>query len=91
MNNLAEIYSCQKKFEKAENLYIISYEVAKKTFGDYNNNTILNFNNLALFYNSIGNNKKTENMFLEFELKCEKELGIIITIICCYNNYCNYY
>lgn len=50
LNNLANLYFYQGRYEEAETFYLQSFELSKKIFGEENLDTVTSLQNLANFY-----------------------------------------
>ncbi len=60
INNLAEIYSAQGKYEKAEPLLVQALEIAIKLFGEKNPSVAASYNNIAGLYYAQGQYEKAK-------------------------------
>jgi tetratricopeptide (TPR) repeat protein len=63
MNNLANLYSDQGKYEAAEPLYVKCLEKMKVKLGDDHPNTIASMGNLANLYKDQGRYEAAESLY----------------------------
>jgi tetratricopeptide (TPR) repeat protein len=63
LNNLAELYRSQGKYEEAEPLYKRVIEIDKKTLGKDHPDVATTLNNLALLYDSQGKYEEAEHLY----------------------------
>ena len=61
-NEIAILYNNQKKYTKAEQLYMRALKIKKRIFGKNHLNTITILNNLIKFYKEHGKNEKAKEL-----------------------------
>jgi tetratricopeptide (TPR) repeat protein len=70
LNNLAELYRSQGKYDRAEPLYLQALELRKSILGENHPDYATSLNNLALLYKSQGKYDRAEPLYLQaLELK----------------------
>ena len=65
MNNLAELYRKQGKYEAAEPLYVDALAMWKKLFGEVHPSVASSMNNLAGLYYSQGKYEAAELLYVD--------------------------
>jgi tetratricopeptide (TPR) repeat protein len=65
LNNLAELYKSQGKYEKAEPLYLQALELDIRLLGDNHPDVATSLNNLANLYKSQGKYEQAEPLYLQ--------------------------
>jgi tetratricopeptide (TPR) repeat protein len=60
LNNLAELYRSQGRYEEAEPLYLQALELGQRLLGENHPDVATSLNNLALLYNTQGKYVKAE-------------------------------
>ncbi len=75
LNNLAELYRSQGKYEQAEPLYQRALAIREKQLGAEHPDTATNLNNLALLYQTQGKYKQAESFYQRALAIVEKTLG----------------
>jgi tetratricopeptide (TPR) repeat protein len=73
-NNLAELYTEQRKYEEAEPLHEKALEIREKIFGLNNPDIATSYNNLAKLYEKQRKYKKAEQLY-------KKALGILEKVL----------
>ncbi|MEM8640686.1 MAG: tetratricopeptide repeat protein [Cyanobacteria bacterium P01_G01_bin.54] len=75
LNNLAELYRVQGKYEQAEPLFLQALEIRKKVLGEDHSDVALSLNNLAALYYGQGKYEQAEPLFLQALEIRKKVLG----------------
>ena len=75
MNNLAEPYRRQGKYEKAEPLYVDCLARSKDALGETHPDTLASINNLAGLYRSQGKYEKAEPLYVDSLPRSKAVLG----------------
>ncbi len=65
LNNLANLYNSQGKYDQAEPLYLQALELYKHLLGDNHPSVATSLNNLANLYNSQGKYGQAEPLLLQ--------------------------
>ena len=64
MNNLANVYKFQGRYDKVEPLYVKTLALRKEVFGEKHHDTLNSMNNLADLYQSTGRYAKVEPLLV---------------------------
>ena len=75
LDNLAELYYSQGKYEEAEPLYLQALELTRKLLGEEHPNVASSLNNLAGLYMSQGRYEEAEPLYLQALELLRKLLG----------------
>jgi tetratricopeptide (TPR) repeat protein len=75
LNNLANLYYSQGKYEQAEPLYIQALELRKQLLGENHPDTATSLNNLANLYYSQGKYEQAEPLYIQALEIAEQTLG----------------
>jgi tetratricopeptide (TPR) repeat protein len=76
LNELAQVYYSQGKYDEAIKLYLEAIEIDKKTIGIEHPNYAICLNNLAMVYNSQGKYDEAIKLYLEAIEIGKKTIGI---------------
>jgi tetratricopeptide (TPR) repeat protein len=76
LNNLAGLYSDQKRYKKAESMLIQALDIKKQIFGNDHPSTAISLNNLANLYADMGCNDKAIPLFKQALAMFDHHLGI---------------
>ena len=76
LNNLAELYRSQGRYEEAEPLLQKSLELSQRLLGEDHPNVALSYNNLAELYRSQGRYEEAELLYQKALEIASKSLGV---------------
>ena len=75
IDNLAQLYYSQGRYEEAEPLYLQALKLRRKVLGEENSYVATSLNNLAVFYHSQRRYEEAESLYLQALKLSRKLLG----------------